>query len=162
MWLDSLLHFLTTTSKHIIRDLQLWGNQETNLNICLNIRWRFICLRSELQQHCEETAAHSKTEPEHISSSFRNNESFIYNFKDHLVNKYILCTYLQSKQCLFYNNRSGYSNSGSGWIDSIFTPIKELYKSSSALSAHSQHIIINIHKHFKRWKGKSSLTGLIW
>lgn len=35
-------------------------------------------------------------------------------------------------------------------MDSIFTHIKELYKSLSALSAHSQHIIINIHKHFQK------------
>lgn len=33
---------------------------------------------------------------------------------------------------------------------SIFTPLKELYKSSSALSAHSQHTFINIRYHFKR------------
>lgn len=32
----------------------------------------------------------------------------------------------------------------------LFTPIKELYKSSSVLDVHSQHIIINIQKHFKR------------
>lgn len=45
-------------------------------------------------------------------------------------------------------------NSESDWTGdcyNIFTPIKELYKSSSALAAHSQHII-NIQKHFKRQK----------
>lgn len=118
------------------------------LNITyLNIRRRFLVLLTELRQPSVET-----TNAEHTSSqhSFRNNESFIYNFKVHLVNKYIFCTHLQSKQCLSYNNRSGYSNSGSDRIDRIFTPIKEFYKSSSALGAHSQHIIINIHKHFKR------------
>ncbi len=71
----------------------------------------------------------------HIRSqnSLRNNESFIYNFKVLLVNKYILCTYLQT---VFILQQSSYSNSGSDWIYSIFTPIKELYKSSSTLSVH--------------------------
>lgn len=34
---------------------------------------------------------------------------------------------------------TGYSNRGSDRIDSIFTPIKELYKSSSALGALTTH-----------------------
>lgn len=113
-----------------------------------------------LSQGCNNTVRQLQL-LRHISGeySFRNSESFIYNLKVRLVNKYILCTYLQSKQCLFYNSRSGYSNSRSEWKDRIFTPIKELYKSPSALSAHSEHIIINNHTRLKR--GKSSLTGLI-
>lgn len=140
MWPDTMINSHPTTSKHIIPDLQ----QQQILTSAFG-RDIFGWL-SVLQQHwCNCCTKYSSSR-----QSFRNNESFIYNFKGHLVNKYILCTYLQSKQCLFYNNRSGYSNGGSDGMDSIFTHIKELYKSLSALSAHSQHIIINIHKHFQK------------
>lgn len=42
-----------------------------------------------------------------------------------------------AKETFYFTASSGYRNIRSDWTDCIFTPIKELYKSSSALNMHS-------------------------